>query len=184
MTSTRRGASLVELIAVMSACSVILTMSAGLIHRAMLAQSQTRSFFDVERSALRLSGQFRRDVHRANAVPENAAMEEGTFLRLQLPDHETVEYRRLAHRVLRVLSHNGQTVSREEFPFSTAIDVAVREEASPRRLVLAITSEETTTVAGKGKRSVREMPVSFQAAAVIGRDRRFTFSAVSSEDAK
>jgi hypothetical protein len=185
---TPRGASLIELLTVMSACTVLLSISAGLVHRAMFSHSHTRSFFDVERSALRLSGQFRRDVHQANpGEMETAAGGEAAFLRLKLPDEQTVEYRRAEKSVFRVLSRNGQTVSREEFPFRAVIDVSLREEESPRRLVLSIIGGPATAVStSTGTRAsakFRDLPVSFQAEAVLGRNRRFAEHAAPEEKA-
>ena len=63
----RRAASLAELLVIMSACTIILTTSVQLIHRAMHSQSASRVFFDCERSAQRLSQQFRSDVHEATS---------------------------------------------------------------------------------------------------------------------
>lgn len=182
---THRGASLVELLVVMSACSVILSMSAGLVHRAMRTHSQTRSVFEVERSALRLSGQFRRDVHRAtSAITDDASLGEHVFVRLQLPGDQIVEYRRLQQSVMRIVSQSVQTVSREEFPWSSAIEVALQEENSPRRLVLSITAAPATAADGEQVSSPREMQVSFQAEANLGCDWRFAPDAASPGNAK
>lgn len=60
----RRGVSLIELLVVMSAATVILTLSTGLIHRIMHAQSKARGLAEIERTTLRLGNRFRRDVHR------------------------------------------------------------------------------------------------------------------------
>jgi hypothetical protein len=153
----------------------------------MRTQSQTRSFFDVERSALRLSDQFRRDVHRASAaMVEDASHGEGTFLQLQHPDGHVVEYRRLEGSVLRILSQDGHAVSRDEFPFSSAIELALREEDAPRRFILSITSEPDETPTGNNKQpvSIREMPFSFQAEAVLSRDWRFMAAIAHQENAK
>ncbi len=190
----RRAVSLVELLVVMSACSVILSMSGVLVHRAMHAQSKTRSFFDVERSAWRLSDQFRRDVHQAiGLVAGDAELGEGVFLRIQLPDDQSVEYRRQEGNVQRVLSRNAAGVSHEEFLFPPAIELAIREEESPRRLTLSITTASSTSAREGGQAhfapkttqnepdpdrsppwNPHAMPVSFQAEAVPGRDWRFS----------
>ena len=79
-------------ISIFMAASIILTMSAGLVHRAMHAQSATRAFFDGERSALRLSEQFRADVHQAaTATVEAPARNDGVFLRLRLAGDQAIE---------------------------------------------------------------------------------------------
>src|SRR3972149_5845862 len=118
ITRTRHAVSLIELMVVLSACTVILTMSAALVHRVMHAQSKTRAFFDIERSALRLSNQFRRDVHQATAALAGADnLGDGVFLRLELPDNRSVDYYDQEGDVVRILAHDGDALSREEFPF-------------------------------------------------------------------
>ena len=119
---TRHAVSLVELLVVMSACSIILTMSAGLVHRAMHAQSATHAFFDGERSALRLSEQFRDDVHQAaTATVEAPARNDGVFLRLRLAGDQAIEYRQADSIVERILTQRGSRVSRDPIRLSAAV---------------------------------------------------------------
>jgi hypothetical protein len=170
---TRRAVSLVELLVVMTACSVVLTMSASLIHRIMHAQTKTREFFDVERSALRLSSQFRRDVHAAsNATPAEAG--DGVFLRLQFADGQAVEYHRAKGQITRIKSLEGGTAAREEFKFPANVALKVEEEAEPRRLVLSLTANpiDTPDAGTKPVWNAHAIPVSFRAAAVLGSERR------------
>src|SRR5206468_8588477 len=98
----RRGASLVELLVVMSACTSILTTSVVLVHRVMHVQSKARSSLAAQRSALRLSEQFRRDVDQTHDALANDLPAE-VVLQLQLPEKQTVEYRYLAGVVRRTL---------------------------------------------------------------------------------
>lgn len=182
--NSRRALSLVELLVVMSGCSVVLTTSAALIHRAMHAQSRTRSFFDVERNALRLSGQFRRDVHRAIGTVANDPTDPDVFLRLELPDHQTVAYRHADGRVVRTLSRSGSRTSREEFSFTSANALELRQEEAPRRLILTITGvpdERLTTTGGRQFEHFRDPPVSVRTEAVLGRDWRFADPAANEE---
>ena len=183
----RRGFSLIELIAVMSGCSVVLSMSAALLHRAMQTQAQTRYFFESERTALRLSGDFRRDVNRAvTAEAGDSSLADGVFLQLQLDEGQEVEYRRRSEAVVRTLSRAGEPVSREEYLLSSDMEIAVSEEASSRRILLSITTDPRrkfrrnlpTAVAAA---SIREAPISLQVSAVVGRDRRFALAASGQE---
>jgi type II secretory pathway pseudopilin PulG len=128
---SRRGISLIELLLVMSAASVVLTMSATLIHRLMHAQSKASSLVDVERTALRLSEAFRSDVHRALRVGEFSA--ESVLVRLQMPGNQTIEYRSEPQAVRRVVSQGSETMARELFAFSATIKSEVR--VSNSRLV-------------------------------------------------
>lgn len=169
---TRRGVSLVELLLVMSAATVILTMSAGLIHRIMHAQSKARSFVDVERTSLRLANVFRRDVHQAiDATAGDSDAGEGLFLRLKLPENQTIEYRRQPGAVLRLLLEDSRNVSREEFTFPPGIELTIRKD-QPRLVVLSIHSRpgEMPTDDGRSEPNAYAIPVNLQVQAALSRD--------------
>src|SRR5688500_18291789 len=104
----RHGISLIELLAVLSGCSVVLGLTASLLHQTMRAQSHTRDFFDVERNAQRLARQFRSDVHAAAADSiddiDAEGVSDGELLRLQLPDGQTIRYQRAAEKIIRIAS--------------------------------------------------------------------------------
>jgi hypothetical protein len=180
----RRAVSLVELLLTMSACTVILTMSTALIHRVLHAQSKTRAFVDCERAALRLSEQFRRDVHAArDATTADANLGEGVFLRLQFPTNQSVEYRHSQGAVLRVLLENGATPSREEFVFPANIELSVRQEP-PGLVALSITSQPGKAAAedGQPQSSAYAVTVSLQAEARLNRTPGITGSRVKEND--
>jgi hypothetical protein len=140
---TRRAISLAELLVVMSTCSIILTMSASLIHRAMRAQSESRSFYHAERSALRLSRQIRHDVHLAKAVSIGSGdTGSDNLLRLEWADGRTVEYSYAEGEVLRLLSRPGGAVSREQFAFPAPVELSIRREVAPSRVVLTLTASD------------------------------------------
>src|SRR3954454_16961207 len=104
-TKVRRGVSLTELLLLMSSYTMILTMCAVLLHRVMRVQIESRSFVDAERTSERLGDQFRQDVHQATTADVDAAkLKNDVFLRLQLPDSQTIEYIRLKGNVLRSVS--------------------------------------------------------------------------------
>jgi hypothetical protein len=180
----RRGVSLAELLLTMSACTVILTMSAGLIHRAMHTQSRSRSFFDTERSAMRLSESFRRDVHAADdaAVIGNAEQGEGVFLRLQLPGSQMVEYRLAAGRVQRLLHVDGSVKSREAFVF--AADTQLTLEKSPQHLVVLsiVPPSDTAGPADRPPLTPYSTPASLRAEAVLGRNASLVDLSAPQED--
>jgi hypothetical protein len=180
----RRGISLIEALTVMSGFTVILTLTGSLLHRSMQSQSQTRYFFEAERTALRLSQQFRDDVHAAAAATiEDATGAEGIFLRLRLADNQTVEYQRDEARIIRVLPRADGGVSREEYPLSPGMELELREEDAPRRLVLTVVADATLNPADPSRRpaSVRELPVSLSVEAVLSRDLRFASSTATEE---
>ena len=169
---SRRGASLVELLMVMSAGTVVLTMSAGLIHRVMHAQSRARAVADAERTSLRLANAFRRDVHEATGaeLPEADAGER-VFLRLTLPDNQTIEYGRRESNIVRVLFEGNRSVAREEFAFPAGIELAVRRE-EPRQIVLTIQSRpgEMPGEGGSSVVSAFAVPVNLQVQAALKRE--------------
>jgi hypothetical protein len=140
----RRAASLAELLVIMSACTIILTTSVQLIHRAMHSQSASRAFFDCERSAKRLSQQFRSDAHEASsATIENGSADSGSMLRLALPDDQIVEYRPANDNVVRLATQHGKPTSRDEFAFRAPLVWSIRQEDSPHRLILSVTAGAT-----------------------------------------
>ena len=66
--SSRRGISLVELLIVMSACSVLLSMSVMLMHRMFHAHRRGTAATAQERTLWRLETAFRHDVLAAREV--------------------------------------------------------------------------------------------------------------------
>ena len=175
----RRAVSLIELLLAMSACTVILTMSATLIHRALHAQSKTHAIDDVERAALRLSAHFRRDVHEASTV-ETDSLPAGIVLRLQLPASQTVEYRRAQGTLLRVVANGDATQAREQFNFSDNIELTIHQDT--RSLItLSITSPSPDASAmGPREHLPRAAPLSLQ---VTARLNRFAPQASTSQEA-
>ena len=172
----RRAVSLVELLVVMSACTVLLSISASLIHRAMHAESRSRSFYSVERNALRLSQQFRHDVHQAiSATVIETLSDADAFLRLTTSEAETLEYRRRDGVVLRAIMQDGKDLSRETYAFPASSRHVIREVGHPRRLVLTITADPKEMPEAGGMQPWNQFAtrVAFQAEAILARDFRF-----------
>ncbi len=173
IAKSRSALSLIELMAVASACSVVLTVSTVLLHRVMRTQSEACSFSDAERSAERLSLQLRQDVHQATVAElSNSNLKEGVFLRLQLPNGRSVEYSRAEGNVLRVLSQKDKVAAREEFAFPQPTELAVQKQDSPKRILLSITTPAPEAIAGDAQRlrSYRAVPVSLQVEVCTNRD--------------
>jgi len=166
----RRGVSLVELLVVMSAATVILTLSTGLIHRIMHAQSKARVLADGERTTLRLGDRFRRDVHQATHVTvDKSQLADGSFLRLHLADGSTLEYRREATTIRRVQRDGSSTIAQDEFSFGEGFEVEVNGE-NGRVVVLSITSRRlrTNDAVDQPERITNAIPVDLQVVAAIG----------------
>jgi type II secretory pathway component PulJ len=181
-TELRRGLSLIELVAAVSACSVILTTCAVLLHRVMRADSDSRSFGDIERTAARLSNQFRDDVHQASAASlDHSKTDNEVVLKLKLPKDQSLEYSCAAGRVLRMLTQNGKAGAREEFVFPQQSEFAVQERDSPKRIILSITTQPKA-VAGDVRplKTYHAIPINLQVEAVVNRDD-FSANALAAE---
>ena len=111
-----RGISLIELLMAMGGVSLVITSSAMLLHGVMRAQSESRRFFDDERTSARLARVFRADVHAAAQV---AAAAGERLVAFTLPDGGTIEYRHSAdHRQIqrRLLAPGNEApVAREDY---------------------------------------------------------------------
>lgn len=166
----RRGISLVELMLTLSACCVILTLSAGLIHRALHAQSRTRHIANAERSAWRLSHAFRRDAH--DAAKATVGEQGGELLvRLELAGGKSVEYRQASGRVERLLQAGGEQ-ARESFVFPTEALITVTQP-SDRLLSLSVETPLPTTPTADSTPALFVAPVTLQVQAAIGRNAAF-----------
>ena len=169
--NNRRAASLVELLLVMSACTFILTLSAGLIHRVMHAQSRTRSFCDRERNALRLAYVFRSDVHQASTISADSAMlDENELARLDI-EGNVVTYLADQGKIVRLLSQKGKSTSREDFLFTADAKPVVRQDASGLVILTLLPApEETKKSDGETRKRPFVSPFSLEIAALPARD--------------
>jgi hypothetical protein len=167
---------MIELLLVMSACTVVLTLSSALIVRAMRTQMQSRAYGDAERNALRLSEQFRQDVHAAkSAATSNAAQRGNAFLKLQLATGQQVNYYLADGTVQRQKSGNSHPSSRESFVFPAGIELSVRELSLPPRISLAVWLDPASEVSSEIPRQISLIPpVSLHVEAVLGHDLRLT----------
>jgi hypothetical protein len=138
----RRGATLIELLVVMTSCATFLSLSGQLLHRALKAQSESRRFFDAERTAWRLAHDFRRDVHAADAATTGDAVDEDVLLRLELPDGGMVDYRCEGARVVRLLKRPDEQPSRETYGLPPGAAVSVEVEDATRLVTLLIEAEK------------------------------------------
>ena len=127
-----RGISLIELLMAMGGVSLVITSSAMLLHGVMRAQSESRRFFDDERTSARLARVVRADVHAAAQV---AAPAGERLVAFTLPDGHTIEYRHSAdHRQIqrRLLAPGNEApVAREDYllagPCAAIVTVAQQQ---------------------------------------------------------
>jgi prepilin-type N-terminal cleavage/methylation domain-containing protein len=117
----RRGMSLLELLAAMTAASVVTATAAGLVHRSFAFESRSRQVLGDEQTALRLARQFRADVHAARAVqPEPAAAAGHVLVVLDGPAGR-ITYRPTGTGLERVVGPADGAVARENYRFSRPV---------------------------------------------------------------
>lgn len=122
-----RGASLGELLAVLSGLGVAMAVATGLVHTGLRQQSMSRQELERDRTALRLARDVREDLRQAvgvavfGAVAAVAELNQAeTLLELTLPDGETVAYQTTPQGLSRVVSATDRHVH-EDYVFTDAM---------------------------------------------------------------
>jgi hypothetical protein len=168
---SRHGISLVELLLVLSACGVILTLSTGLIERIMRAEMRARDSVRVEQTALRLANTFRRDAWRATKAELSMSDSvPGQVLRLSWAGSLSQEYRQSSDAVVRTTYDGQQILGRETFSFPEHARIALGQE-SPSLVTLAITSVQLATGfhADQRPHDAQAPPTALEVVARVGR---------------
>jgi type II secretory pathway component PulJ len=143
----RHGVSLVELAVVMSACAVLLTLSAAFLQRVMQAQVRSRAAAELHLTLLRLDQNFRQDVHGSDtAAVDPTQLMSGIVLRLESSGVDAIEYRHHENSLERVQFVAGEIQSRETFTFPREIDPKI-SSPQPKLIALSITADDEQIVA-------------------------------------
>jgi prepilin-type N-terminal cleavage/methylation domain-containing protein len=137
----RRGMSLVELLAAMTAASVVIATSAVLVHRSFTFEARSRQVLADERAALTLARQFRADVHAAPAVQSEPGLEAKQPLVAFDGPAGRVTYQAVGSRLVRLVEPLAGAVGREDYVFSRPLAWAVEVEGGLVTLRGAATSE-------------------------------------------
>ena len=120
-----------------STASVLLVLATGVVHRMMRFESMSRLRADVHRSAVRLSHDFRHDIHRAEGFEISSHGEQPPTIRLMLPESSDVTYQVASQWVLREQRLDDQHVARETYDFPA--DYQVRfSQSEPRMAELTV----------------------------------------------
>ena len=167
-SNPRRGVSLAELLILLSITTVLIGLSAKLIHRVMQIHSKGIAFQRGEQSAWRLASQIRRDAHAADAVAIDDEQDQ-EILRLNQADQRQVEYRVVGRSVIRTFKQGEKTVAREEFNFPSNLVLHVDQGVSPERVVFVLESIPHT-VPGPNQqplRSVERVPFAMRVEACL-----------------
>lgn len=152
---SRRGISLAELLVVLSIATVLVGLSAKLIHRVMHAHSKGVAFQRGEQSALRLASQLRRDIHAANAADIGPQSDHG-IMTLTDSSQRQIEYRLAGRSLVRSIAQGEKSVARESFDFPSDLVLHVEKLPEPERVVFVLEST-SHAVPGPGQRPLRSM---------------------------
>lgn len=113
----RRGASLIELMVVISMLTVVLGMVGVLFHRLFQAELMAAKTTVTEVTTMRLADQFRRDIHEASTVKRSRESGD-TAATLEVngrDDTMTVLYTAEANKVRREVKQQQTVVARETY---------------------------------------------------------------------
>ena len=136
---SRTAASLVELLIVLSMSTVLIGAGIGMIHTILETENSVMQSFQLQRSLIRLSQSFRRDV--GASVDVTLIQEDDTStteLRLELPDDERVVYRLLAETVKWEALVNGQIRGQDEFVLSAGSHVECNFSPLANRVTFSV----------------------------------------------
>ncbi len=135
--NNRRGFTLVEMIVTISTASVLLTLATGVVHRMMRFESMSRQRASVHRTAVRLSHDFRHDVHQAEGFEVSDSPDQPPTIRLMLPDGGDATYQVAGQRVLREQQLDDERVAREIYDFPADYQVMF-SQSTPRLAGLTV----------------------------------------------
>lgn len=116
LISSRSGYSLIEMVLVIGAITVLLGLCAGMIHRLLKLDRVARAHLTETATVARLARQFRQDVRASmRAEPGGDADHPGSVLELSRSDNEWVSYRPEGRSLIRTHRRTGQVDRRESY---------------------------------------------------------------------
>ena len=171
----RRGASLIELMVVISMATAVLVMIGTIFHRMFQAEQGSARTVLMERTTSRLAIQFRRDVHAARSAVRKTSPD-GTAPILELKsqsDSITVVYFGGRDEVKRELVESGETKARETYRLpKCATTFPQQSEAGPtsQQIVSLLIERPQSTLTANPQAipTLRGLPLE----AELGRDLR------------
>jgi len=172
----RSGLSLLELSATLTACTVIIATTTTVIERVMRVHTRSQGYVGVERDAIRLSNQFRADVHAARTATEVPAdQNKGVFVRLEFPNGRLAEYARDGELVRRTETGGDKPAWREEYRCPANNELKLQREGDPSRLILLITRPASALEDIQAQAAIANSlpPMYIRAEAIVSRDLRF-----------
>ena len=137
----RSGISLIETMIAVSASSLLLLLSIGVLHQAMRLSSKAKSRTDFHQSNMRLASQFREDVHHATDM---AIREDGSlFLTLNASTSITYRMESDARSVVirEVKRSNDANYQQETFRLLDTAKCEFKIKDNPDRVTLELNSK-------------------------------------------
>ncbi|NOY41099.1 MAG: prepilin-type N-terminal cleavage/methylation domain-containing protein [Planctomycetes bacterium] len=144
--NNRRAFTLVEMSVSIAVGSVLMGLALGMVHRTMRAESTARINAQVERTAARLSRQFRHDLHQAQSISLDNQQNDTPSLRLVLSDQRPITYQIDKSSILREQQQSDEQTHREIFLFPDDYSLLFGELGEPSRVVLTV--EHDTKLVG------------------------------------
>ncbi len=145
----RNGYSLAEMLVVITVASVLLSITAQLVSRAMRVDAAWREQGDVARSMSRLARDVRNDVHQARNV---AGTQDPLTLEITCADGVKVSYTVAVHEIIRSSQHDEEQLEREYYKISADQQVVLKSLSDSPRIELQVT--EQVKLAGETPRVI------------------------------
>lgn len=177
MPRYRRGAFLIEVVAVITLSVLLLGLSVALLQALLRLESRERETMVASSSLSRLARDFRANVHRAAearivTLPEPFAQSDGGRLEIEDNHGRGVSFGLMNGQIVREVSSHGKLIAREDYrlPRGSTVRWKIRPwtDGSGYQLVSLEISHPTPT----GRREP-EKPVVQRMEAVLGRDQRY-----------
>jgi len=132
----RNGYSLAEMLVVITVASVLLSIAAQLVTRAMRIDTTWREQGDIARSMSRLAHDLRQDVHQARSVIVSQDPEK---LELSRADGAKMSYTVAPEEIIRSSQRDNEQLEREYYRITSDQQVAIRSLSDPPRVELIVT---------------------------------------------
>ena len=139
MRQHSRGTTLVELLVVISVCSVVMGASGVLLHGMYRADKEVRQAITADASVARFSLQLRRDAHAADeASPMSETGGTTTGIEFRGAGQPSIEYRWQGTEAVRTVKDSDKAVHRDAFRFGpgTSVTWQLPSSGSPQVVVL------------------------------------------------
>lgn len=161
--SSRRGISLIEMMAAITCTSILLGLCAVSLQTLWRAAGEGQARRSAAAALNRLAGQFREDVHASAEIGESDPM--ATKLRLALENRATIAYETRPGRVDRVESSGAKVARRESYLIGRDRSARFeRRDDGPRRFLALVIRHESR----KGR---PDPPRPIEILALAGKDR-------------